>query len=252
MTKTNRRMVLLVVGGIGVVLVADWQIRRAVAEGAPSTAPVYFAGTLTEGGTPVNGTRDVVLRLFDVPTGGSETCTTTTRGTTFTAGRFRVALDATCVADVRENPDRWVEVQVGSTILARTKIGAVPYALEADRASALAVAARREMMGVGEVWNCRLAYDSPSGTLSVVARDGSPLSPAHPCFVGVGDGRWPTSSPCLGVLANDANTFGSTAEGRGQRRLFFLAACDGSIPGRRPDRRPGTATSSCSPAPAAL
>ncbi len=36
---------------------------------------------------------------------------------------------------MKANPDLWIEVQVEGSLLGRSKLGAVPYALEAGRAS---------------------------------------------------------------------------------------------------------------------
>jgi formylglycine-generating enzyme required for sulfatase activity len=122
------------VGALATVLVV-WQVRRATAEGVPAVQPLYFSGTLDDGGVPVEGARDMTVRIYPAASGGTAVCTTSAPGTAVSGGRFRVALSDTCATAVHANPDLWIEAEVGGTVLPRTKIGAVPYALEADTAS---------------------------------------------------------------------------------------------------------------------
>lgn len=115
-----------------------YQIGRARADGVPSASPLTYGGVLDDGGRPVEGVRSVSVRLWDAATGGTVACTTVAPTTTFTAGRFRVTLDASCTAAVRANPNLWAEVIVDTATFPRSKVGAVPYALEAGRASGAA------------------------------------------------------------------------------------------------------------------
>jgi hypothetical protein len=111
--------------------------RLARAAGVPGAKPLYYAGTIEDAGQLVDGTRDITLRLWSDGTSTDGTflkCTTIATGAPVARGRFRIALDDTCTAPVHQNPDLWMEVLVGNSVLGRTKIGAVPYALEADRA----------------------------------------------------------------------------------------------------------------------
>jgi formylglycine-generating enzyme required for sulfatase activity len=128
--SARRRLVaaaaLLLAVGVGVTY---WS-RQAAAEGVPTSEPLWFSGTLADGGAPVDGARDVTIRMFDADTGGAEVCATEALGARVAAGRFRIALAAGCVAAVHANAELWVQVEVGGVNLGRTKIGAVPYALE--------------------------------------------------------------------------------------------------------------------------
>jgi len=121
----------------GVLLLAlGYRVGRARADGIPRTTPLLYGGFLEEAGAPVTGTRDITLRLWDAASGGLLACAeTTAAATTVTAGEWRVAVDASCVEAVQRTPDLWVETLVGGTSFGRTKIGAVPYAVEAARAS---------------------------------------------------------------------------------------------------------------------
>ncbi len=130
-----RRGVVLGAAALSVVgMVAAYRLGKARADGVPAMNPLYYGGVLSDGGRPVEGVRAVTVRLWDAATAGAAVCTTSAAGTAFTGGRFRVALDAACVGAVRANPELWAEVQVEGTTFPRSKLGAVPYALEAGRA----------------------------------------------------------------------------------------------------------------------
>src|SRR5205823_2210911 len=86
-------------------------------------------------GAPVSGMRDITVSLFDGADGGAPRCTTVASATTVTAGEFRVPLPDTCVLAVRATPELWAEVQVnGIAMRPRSRLGAVPYAVESRRA----------------------------------------------------------------------------------------------------------------------
>lgn len=144
-----RRGLVMGAAAISVVgMVAAYRLGRARADGVPAMNPLYYGGVLDDGGRPAEGTRNVTVRLWDAATAGATVCTTTAGGTTFSGGRFRVALDATCVGAVRANPELWAELQVDATRFPRSKLGAVPYALEAGRASAAAGALEARLAAV--------------------------------------------------------------------------------------------------------
>lgn len=119
-------------------MVVAYRLGRARADGVPMVNPLYYGGMLDDGGRPVEGTRNVTVRLWDAATAGATVCTTNAGATAFSGGRFRVALDGACVGAVRANPELWAELQVEGTTFPRSKLGAVPYALEAGRATGAA------------------------------------------------------------------------------------------------------------------
>ncbi len=131
----RRTSALAALGLCTLVGVVAYRVGRARADGVPTTSPLYYGGVLEDGGRPVEGMRNVTIRLWDMAVGGTAACTTVAPNTPFGAGRFRVEMDAACAAAVRANPNLWAEVLVDSTTFARTKLGAVPYALEAGRAA---------------------------------------------------------------------------------------------------------------------
>jgi len=115
---------------------------------------VNYQGVLRNaGGTPLSGTYDVTLRFFDAATGGAEILVdrhTAAFGlaVTVTGGLFDVSLGDGQVSD-GSGPgvfagldsvfdgyqDVWLEVTIGTETLApRTKIQAVPYAIDATHA----------------------------------------------------------------------------------------------------------------------
>jgi hypothetical protein len=121
-------------GGVLAAMICAYALGRARADGVPAIEPLAYGGTLLESGAPVTGTRNIGLTLWTDATstaGASLACTTTSSPVMVTAGRFRLALDATCVDAVHAHPDLWVELSVGGMALPREHIGAVPYALEA-------------------------------------------------------------------------------------------------------------------------
>lgn len=146
---TARRGVVMGAVALSVVgMVAAYRLGKARADGVPAMNPLYYGGVLNDGGRPVEGTRNVTVRLWNAATAGATVCSTMAAGTTFTGGRFRVALDGACVGAVRANPELWAEVQVEGATFPRSKLGAVPYALEAGRATAAAGALEARIAAV--------------------------------------------------------------------------------------------------------
>ena len=112
--------------------------RHVFADGIPASDPLYYAGYLTENGEPVNATRDLAIRLWpnaQAAPGESALCSTDVGNTSIVEGRFRVPLSQSCAQAIRQRSDTYVEVVVDTDLsLGRAKIGAVPYAIEAERA----------------------------------------------------------------------------------------------------------------------
>ncbi len=116
---------------------AGFELKSVLAAGIPTNNPLYYSGTLTEAGQPVNATRAITVNLWLNPSpvvGETALCVTNVASMPVVSGRFRIALDSNCVAAIHANPDAYVEVIDSGTTLGRMKIGAVPYAAEADHA----------------------------------------------------------------------------------------------------------------------
>lgn len=117
----------------------------ARSEGAPTTETLAIEGTLLDtAGLPLPGLWNMTLRVFDPDSdGGLATRTCEFPGTTVAAdGRFMIPMNAgtPCVEVFRTSRQTAVELTAnngrGSTVTtARTRVHAVPYALEADRAA---------------------------------------------------------------------------------------------------------------------
>jgi len=178
---------LVTLGLCSLVGVVAYRVGRARADGVPTASPLYYGGVLDDGGRPVEGMRNVTIRLWDMASGGTATCTTVAPNTPFAAGRFRVEMDPACAAAVRTNPNLWAEVLVDSTTFARTKLGAVPYALEAGRAAgasgalegriaAVEALAQPRQVESGGAGGSATYQGSGSGATSEIALSGATLT----------------------------------------------------------------------------
>src|SRR4051812_7123921 len=112
---------------------------RVYAEGGPRDKPMFYAGTLSVEGAPANGPHAISLSLHEAAEGGSALCSSQTPAADVMHGHFRVELSDACVATLRAKPDTFMEVSFTGDddvthTLTRVKVGAVPYALEADHA----------------------------------------------------------------------------------------------------------------------
>ena len=117
---------------------------RAGGEGAG--APLVYTGVLEEGEKGVTGTRSIGVALHDAAVGGDKRCAAGPEDVSVVAGRFAVALGEACTQAVREGSELWIEVEVeGQVLVPRTRIAAVPYALEADRTAAATGPLREEL-----------------------------------------------------------------------------------------------------------
>jgi hypothetical protein len=120
-------------------LVSAYLMGRARASGIPATMPMTYSATLTDAsGTPLTGMKNLQVAFFKMATamaGETPECVVALPGQMLVAGAFQAQLPDTCTDAVHRLQDLWIEVSVDGAPLPRTKIGAVPYAVEADRAS---------------------------------------------------------------------------------------------------------------------
>jgi hypothetical protein len=131
----NRRLISGVLAALAVAgTVSGYLIGHARAAGAPSPQPLTYSGTLTDqSGAPLAGQRSILVALWDLAAAGNQVCATAPSSVTLAAGTFALALPDACASAAASNPNLWVEVTVDGTSLGRSKLGAVPYALEAQR-----------------------------------------------------------------------------------------------------------------------
>ena len=146
--KTIKKRWKLILAGLGVLVLlvavagmAGHLAGLAAASGIPGTDPLWYSGHLTDtAGQDLKSTQvsSLEVTLFPDATTSTMACTATkVTSPTLTQGRFRLKLDKTCLAAIQAKTDIWVEVKVNGTSMGRTKVGAVPYAVEAKTASAL-------------------------------------------------------------------------------------------------------------------
>jgi hypothetical protein len=122
------------------------------ADGAPKNQPLWYAGTVADAaGAPLEGNHSVTLRLFSAASGGSAACTAGPVNLAFQKGRFRLdASAAPCMTTIAATPDLFAELSVDDKAFPRSKIGAVPFAMDAQRASAAATAKLAERATVAD------------------------------------------------------------------------------------------------------
>lgn len=114
---------------------------RARAAGIPDAEVLTYTGYLEDGnGAPLIGDHSIAVRFWEADTGGDAICSAELATAELVSGRFQVPLPATCAEAVQANPNLFVDVAVDGASLGRTKLGAVPYALEAGHATAADVA----------------------------------------------------------------------------------------------------------------
>jgi hypothetical protein len=106
------------------------------AAGIPASTPMTFSGIVQADGVPVTTDTTVRVRLFAALQGGNDLCETSDVVTPDAQGRFSLALIDDCTDVVSANSTLFAEVQIGSEVLTpRQPLGAVPYAVEAKKAS---------------------------------------------------------------------------------------------------------------------
>lgn len=125
------------------------------ADGIPTPTPLTYSGTLTEGGVPVNDTRFIELALWDHESDTDPShrtrCAVPSTSVRVEQGRFQVVLPEACSAVIHDTRNLWVDIRVNGAPLGRTKIGAVPFAVEAERAADLTPNASHLLVPPGTV-----------------------------------------------------------------------------------------------------
>lgn len=114
-------------------------VGTARATGIPTTGTLTYSGLLEDQGQRVNSAAfPIGLSLWDdqVSTDAAmhRRCELPSAPTAVTNGRFRLVLPDDCVTAVHGNPDLYVDLSLQGASLPRTKLSAVPYAVEASHA----------------------------------------------------------------------------------------------------------------------
>lgn len=111
---------------------------RATADGIPVDEPLNFGGMLLEDGRAITGSRDVSVTIWRDSEASDDTqvvCTVEAPGTTVNSGSYRVAMPMECADAMRDETDLWSQLTVDGTMLARQKVGAVPFVFNTDVAA---------------------------------------------------------------------------------------------------------------------
>jgi hypothetical protein len=183
---TTRRSVLAAACFGALAFLAGYGV-HVLAEGVPSDQPLFYSGTLEADGQPASGPYTITVSLYDAATGGEALCTASSE-TELANGRFRI--DASACADaVRAEPDVWVGVAFEGEdgamreIAGRSKVGAVPYALEAEHAMSASAAAGGlqttiaqlgdRLEALEEAVQPRSAFQAQRGSAQTIAPGGS-------------------------------------------------------------------------------
>jgi hypothetical protein len=109
---------------------------RARAAGIPDADVLTYTGYLEDAdGRPLTDELSgISIEVWDAAEAGERVCDTSVENVTPQAGRFQVVLPPLCVDAVKATPNLWIDVKVEGASLGRTKLGAVPYAIEAGHA----------------------------------------------------------------------------------------------------------------------
>ncbi len=131
---------ILVIGTLVAMLAltSAFFLGQVLATGAPTQDPLVYGGVVTDsaGNAPAVAT-NVAVTLYDAASGGAAVCSAGGAQAAAGTGRFAVTLPKACVDAVHSKSALWAEVAVGPSkvLMPRQKIGAVPYALQAQGAA---------------------------------------------------------------------------------------------------------------------
>ncbi|MBI5495859.1 MAG: hypothetical protein HY904_12615 [Deltaproteobacteria bacterium] len=107
---------------------------RALAT-VPTNNALTYTGRLTQNGAPLSGTHTLQVKAYAAQGDTSAACVSPVGPVDVVDGFFRIPVD-NCRAKFAELAGLWVEVLRDDVPVApRTKVGAVPYAVEAERAA---------------------------------------------------------------------------------------------------------------------
>lgn len=134
---SSRRVIGFGVGSLlAVGLGSAYLHGRVRAAGAPAAQPLTYAGVLTNtAGAPLtDASKNLQVTLWDMAIGGTAVCSVGPNATPLTAGAFQVVLPPACTTAIHAGGDLWIEAFVDGGSVGRSKLGATPYAIEADHA----------------------------------------------------------------------------------------------------------------------
>lgn len=184
--KPRLRVAISLTAAMAVGAAASLVVQHVRAAGAPESGSLTYSGQLAlVDGSVVSGPKNIGLALFDAATAGTRVCDAPSTSITVTAGRFAVPLPDVCVTAIKANPNLWVEVQVDGGAISRSKLAAVPYAIEASRAVSALTASSATVAASAEV-AAKLAEGPISGGLQFFNVPGTAIT--TPCVATSGVG----------------------------------------------------------------
>ncbi len=142
MTVSARRALFALCGSVLAAFGLGYSWIRVRADGVPQRQPLWYSGTVADaGGRVLDANYNIKLGLYEQrhpQAGEMPVCSVKAENTRIASGRFRV--DASeCAAALQANPDLFAELTVSDDSNAgkpfeRAKVGAVPFAFEAQHA----------------------------------------------------------------------------------------------------------------------
>lgn len=98
-----------------IAVCSGYLIKSVSAAGAPTQGALVYSAQLTDlNGTPVSGTKNVQVALYQKQTPAAEErpeCIANMAGLSLIAGRFQVGLPETCADATRKLTDLWIEAR---------------------------------------------------------------------------------------------------------------------------------------------
>jgi hypothetical protein len=144
---------------------------------------------LTDGsGTPLTGSKDIIIQLWDRKVGGdTPLCSTLPSQHNLVGGAFQIEMPDNCAAAVHQKQDIWIEAFIDGASVGRNKLGAVPFALEAGNGLPTCPAGQM-IRSTGTGWQCQAGLGGlvQSGVFISHWYD-KPDAPGYQLMVGTGN-----------------------------------------------------------------
>ena len=172
MTKRRTLRVIATASGVAAIVIGAFSVGRSFAAGIPTTLALNYAATLqTADGVPMTGAHTLEVRFWNAKSGGATLCTSGEQnGIQLNLGRFSIALPDECTEAVKSTSEAYVEVVLDQVSLGRSKMNAVPYAVEAAHAVLATDAAKSGALDQRlEAFEAAVKTASPSGTIVAFA-----------------------------------------------------------------------------------
>lgn len=156
---------LALVAGLG-----GYQLHVARATVPTPANRIYYSGQLFSGAAPLGGSHTVKAEFYDSATAGTLTCSSTTESSDPTTGQFRLDASA-CDTGFKAATNVFVQLVVdGTTTIPTTgprpRVGAAPYAVQAEQAEVATTAtsvAFANVTGTNVAWPGTIDHSKITG-----------------------------------------------------------------------------------------